>query len=106
MEEVGDFLSLVGRDNLSSLISLRELSTIGLDPQDLLKHRSLISHVQMENPTEEGGLRHPPLPDDGIDYRIYLRGLRNAGYEGVIALPEAAGKTSLDFCRSLWNDLD
>ncbi len=105
LEEVGEFLPLVGRDNISSLISFRELSRIGLGTKDLAAYPSLLSHVQMENPTDEGGPRQPPLPDDGVDYRSFLEGLRAAGYDGVITLPETAGRESLSYCRSLWDSL-
>lgn len=106
MEEIRDFLPLVGKDNISSLISFRELSKIDLEAKALQKHRSLISHVQMENPTEEGGPRQPPLPNDGIDYKSFLEGLWSFKYDGLITLPETAGRDSLEFCRSLWDSLD
>ena len=39
MKEVGEFLPRVGKDNLSSMISLRELEPIGLPRGELREHR-------------------------------------------------------------------
>ena len=75
MKEIGEFLPRVGKDNLSSMVSLRELEAIGLAPRDLAEHRGLIGHVQCSRtrgpPT---GTRRCPRPDDGADYRPFLRG--------------------------------
>ncbi len=104
MKETGEFLHRVQKENLSSLISLRELDQIGLSLQDLPKHRQLIAHVHMDNPTFSGGARVCPRPEDGYDYRPFVQALRMMGYSGDISLPEDADAAGLAYCRRLWNE--
>ncbi|MCX7029720.1 MAG: TIM barrel protein [Spirochaetes bacterium] len=104
MKEIGEFLPRVGKDNLSSMVSLRELEPIGLSPAQLHDHRHLIGHVQMENPKSADGERRCPRPDDGHDYRPFLRALRGIGYSGLITLPADADAAGLEFCRRLWKE--
>lgn len=103
MSEVGEFLPRVGKDNLSSMVSLRELDAIGLSPGQLGDYRQLIGHVQMENPSAVGA-RLCPRPDDGQDYRPFLRALKGIGYSGPIGLPGDADAAGLEYCRRLWKD--
>jgi len=105
MEEMKDFLPLVGKENLSSLISLRELSEIGIGLKDAGPYSHLISHVHLENPMKQEGRRQAPRKDDGYDYRPFLRALHDCGYQGVITLPEEADETSLGYCRTIWESL-
>ncbi len=102
LREVAALLPRVGKDNLSSLISLRELTQIGLLPADLAGYQSLIAHVQLENPRSAEGSRLCPRPDDGVDYRPFLQALKNMGYSGGICLPEDADAAGLAYCRRLW----
>ncbi len=102
MKEVGDFLPRVRKDNLLSLISLRELTQIGLSLVDFAKYRGLIAHVQMENPQAAEGPRIGPRPDDGYDYNPFLEALKGAGYSGAICLPEDSDAAGLAYCRGLW----
>jgi sugar phosphate isomerase/epimerase len=102
MADVAEFLSRVGKDNLSSMVSLRELEAIGLAPQRLGEHRGLIGHVVLENPRSADGTRRCPRPDDGHDYRPFLHALRQIGYAGTISLPGDADATGLAYCRTLW----
>ncbi len=103
MQEVGEFLQRVGKQNLSSLISLRELEPIGLPLTRLADHRDLIHHVHMENPQSHEGARVCPRPADGCDYRPFLRALKDLGFSGEIGLPSDADAAALAYCRQLWD---
>jgi sugar phosphate isomerase/epimerase len=102
MIEIAEFLPRVGKDNLSSMLSLRELDAIGLPPPRLGEHRRLIGHVQMEQPRSAAGERRCPRPDDGHDYRPFVAALAAIGYAGSITLPGDADAAGLAFCRGLW----
>ena len=102
MKEVADFLPRVRKDNLLSLISLRELGPIGLSLADFAKYQHLIAHVQMENPQTAEGPRICPRPDDGYDYKPFLQALKAADYSGAICLPEDSDAAWLAYCRGLW----
>ncbi len=104
MKEVGDFLPRVGKENLSSLISLRELEPIGLSLPDLATYRKLIDHVHMDNPLASGGARICPRPNDGYEYRPFVQALKEMGYSAHISLPEDADAGGLAYCRGLWNE--
>jgi sugar phosphate isomerase/epimerase len=104
MKEVGELFSRVGKDNLSCAISLRELESIGLSLSRMHDHRQLIGHVQMENPQSAEGERRCPRPDDGQDYRPFLKELKAIGYTGLISLPDDADAAGLEFCRRLWKE--
>lgn len=102
IEEVGGFLPRVGKENLSSMVSLREMEPIGLTPARLPQHRRLIGHVQVENPRFGEGARRCPRPGDGYDYRPFFGALKAAGYTGSISLPDDADAAGLAYCRRLW----
>jgi len=104
MKETGDFLARVGAENLSSLISLRELEKVGLSPTDLSDYRQLIGHVQMDNPGSYEGARICPRPQDGYEYGPVLQALRDAGYSADISLPDDADAEGLAYCRGLWEE--
>lgn len=104
MKEVGELFSRVGKDNLSCAVSLRELESIGLSLPRMHDHRQLIGHVQMENPQSAEGERRCPRPDDGQDYRPFLKELKAIGYTGLISLPDDADAAGLEFCRRLWKE--
>ncbi len=101
MDEVGAFLDLAGRPNLSSLISLRDLEAIGFDEIAFERHAEMISHVYLENPLSPPGTRLWPRPDDGYDYRPFFAQLSKIKYSGTVTLPEGADAESLRFCRGL-----
>lgn len=101
MEEIREFLPLVPDDNLSSLVSLRELEEIDLKTEQLPEYSSLIRHVYLENPLHKKGRRVAPHPEDGYDYRTFLSALNDIDYDGVINLPDDADSGSLQYCRSL-----
>jgi sugar phosphate isomerase/epimerase len=102
MAEVAEFLPRVGKDNLSSMVSLRELEAIGLPLPRFGEHRRLVGHVQLEHPDPAGGARRCPRPDDGCDYRPFIRALQAIGYAGPISLPGDADAAGLEYCRGLW----
>ena len=102
MDEVEKFLPRVGKDNLTAMISLRDLADIELPPARLKTYASLISYVHLENPLEAKGKRVPPQPDDGFDYRPFLLALKQINYGGAICRPEAADASTLSFCKDLW----
>jgi sugar phosphate isomerase/epimerase len=101
MSEIAGFLPQVGKANLSSLVSLRELEAIGLGVPGLAEHRHLIGHVQLENP-RSAGERRCPRPGDGVDYRPFVEALKGVGYDGTISLPGDADGAGLAYCRGLW----
>lgn len=101
MEEVNKFIPLIPDDNLSSLISLRELAEIGLMPENLTDYSHLIKHVYLENPAYPFGKRIPPRPDDAYDYGSFLSALSKIHFEGVINLPEDADSETLQYCQTL-----
>ncbi len=104
MEEIDGFIPLVGKKNLSSMISLRELAEIGLATVDFSRYKHLISHVQMENPLSAAGVRLCPRQVDGYEYRPFLRALSDMDYNGFITLPDDADNAGLTYCRTLWNE--
>ena len=103
MKETEDFLPLVRMENISALISLRELEQIGLSTSDLADYKQLIDHVQVDNPRSYDGARICPRPNDGYKYRPFLQALKDAGYSADISLPEDADTGGLEYCRGLWN---
>jgi sugar phosphate isomerase/epimerase len=105
MGEVSDFLDRVGKENLSSALSFRELGEIGLKIDKLNNYAPLIDHVQLENPQMQVGKRVPPKPEDGVDYTIFLQKLHDLNYEGMICLPADADDSTLLYCRKLWDCL-
>lgn len=102
LNEVQDFLSRVGKQNLSSMISLRELAEIGLRVEDLPSFSHLIKHVQLENPHQQRGGRVSPTAQDGVDYQPFLSQLKQIGYDGMICLPQDADTAVLEYCRKIW----
>jgi hypothetical protein len=102
MAEMGEFLARVGKQNLSALISLRELEPLGLSLGDLPRYRELIDHVQMENPRFIEGPRICPKPDDGLDYHPFVAALKGIGYSEQISLPLDADEATLAYCHRLW----
>jgi sugar phosphate isomerase/epimerase len=102
MKEVSDFLPRVGKENLSALISLRELEPIGLSVPDLATYRQLIDHVHMDNPLACGAARICPRPNDGYEYRPFVQALKEMGYSALISLPGDADAGALAYCRALW----
>jgi sugar phosphate isomerase/epimerase len=104
MKETGDFLARVREENLSAVISLRELEQIGLSVSDLSGYRKLVAHVQMDNPRSYEGTRVCPRPGDGYEYRPFLQALKEMGYSADISLPEDADAGGLEYCRGLWGD--
>jgi sugar phosphate isomerase/epimerase len=103
MKEMSEFLPRVRKENLSSLISLRELDQIGLSLSNLADYRQLINHVQMDNPRSYDGARICPRPKDGYNYRPFLQALKDVGYSADISLPVDADAGGLEYCRGLWN---
>jgi hypothetical protein len=104
MKETGDFLSRVRMENISALISLRELEQIGLSLSDLDDYRQLIGHVQMDNPRSYDGPRICPRRNDGCEYRPSVQALKEIGYSADISLPGDADAGGLAYCRGLWNE--
>jgi sugar phosphate isomerase/epimerase len=104
MKEIDEFLPLVRKDNLYSMISLRELTEIDLPPESFLKYPHLIKHVHMENPLHMSGKRVAPRSGDEYDYSSFLSALQSINYDAVITLPEDADSESLQYCRKIWPD--
>jgi sugar phosphate isomerase/epimerase len=102
LKEVQDFLPRVGRENLRSALSLREMGPMGQSAAELAAYRELIAHVQLEDPRPAAEARRCPRPDDGYDYGPFLQGLKAAGYSGGFGLPEDADAAGLSYCRRLW----
>jgi len=102
MREVEDLLARVGKENLSSMISLRELESVDLPFARLEDHQRLIRHVHMENPRVQEGPGTCPRPSDGYDYRRFLHVLKGFGYSGEIGLPSDADADGLAYCREQW----
>ena len=50
------------------------------------------------------GERRCPRPDDGHDYRPFLKALKAIGYAGTISLPGDADAAGLEYCRRLWRE--
>ncbi|UCB44503.1 MAG: hypothetical protein JSV25_09780 [Spirochaetota bacterium] len=104
MEEIKDLLPLINKNNLSSMISLRELGQINLDIKNIEYYKEIIKHVQMENPLSDYATRISPRPEDDYDYHPFLNTLRSMNYSEIITLPQDADKEVLDYCYKLWNE--
>ena len=103
LQEFCSILPLVGKENLSAAISLRELSAIGLSIAAFPSYDRIIKHVHMENPLSSDRLRVSPRAGDGYEYGPFLRALRGIDYSGVISLPEQADQAALTYCKQIWN---
>jgi len=101
LSEVAEFALLLGKNNLSASVSLREFGEGEFTWEMWKEHFSLIKHVQLENPLFIESPRRTPRPGDGYDYRILLKVLEEIDYNGSIALPEEGDKDSLVYCKSL-----
>jgi sugar phosphate isomerase/epimerase len=106
MQDVAEFIPLLGKDNLSSMISLRELAEIDLKESELQTYSHLIALVQMENPLAGLEARESPRADDGYDYLPFLKTLRRIGYDGTITLPQDADNENLSYCENLWAEAE
>lgn len=104
MKEAGALLRRVGRTNLASLISLRELEYIEFSFSELSEYQQLIRHVKLENPRFYEGKRVCPRSDDGYEYSEFLSALKETGYTGPICLPDDADEITLQYCRTIWGD--
>ncbi len=102
LDEMQEFLNRVGKSNLFSMISMRDLSEIGLTIEGLSSYSDLIKHIQLENPFEQKGRRVSPMPDDGVDYHPFLDQLKQINYDGMICLPQDADIKALQYCRKVW----
>jgi sugar phosphate isomerase/epimerase len=104
MKEMAGFLSRIKVENISALVSLRELEHIGLPVSNLADYRQLIDHVQMDNPCFYDGERVCPRPKDGYEYSPFLQALKEIGYSADISLPCDADAGGLEYCREIWKD--
>ena len=102
MEDINDFVPLIRKDNLASVISLRELAEISLMPERLSDFPQLIKHVYLENPLHTNGNKVSPRPGDDYNYRPFLSALNRIHYDGIISLPDDADSESLRYCQKLW----
>lgn len=105
MQDIVELKQVVGRENLFAMISLRELTEIGLGDLELGAHAQLIRHVHLENPLADPGTRQAPRPTDQYDYRSFLSALHAIGYDQAIALPGDADSETLRYCEGLWPEL-
>jgi sugar phosphate isomerase/epimerase len=102
LKETAQFLARVRAENLSCLISLRELEPINLTLSDLADYKQFIGHVQMDNPRSYDGARICPRPNDGYEYAPFLQALKEIEYSADISLPDDADAGGLAYCRQLW----
>ena len=101
LSEVEEFINLVDRGNIYSLVSLRELQDTNFPLSGLEEYAPSIKHIQLENPLIQEARRRAPRPDDGYDYRPLFEVLKRINYSGLISLPEDSDAESLLFCRGL-----
>ena len=102
LDELKSSLSLIARNNLSMVLSPRDLVEMGLQASDMLQEDYKIRHVHLENPGfPETALA--PDPADGHDYTAFLAVLHRRNYSGIIALPPGSSESSLRYCKDLWS---
>ncbi len=101
IREVRDFLGLIGKSNLALAVSPRDLFEMDLDSRELLTNKDLLRHVHIEHPAV-AEISKAPRRGDGWDYAPFVSALRDADYEGTIALPFDADSASLAYCADLW----
>jgi len=101
MEQTDEFIGTVGKENLSSMVSLRDLTSIGLTNQSLIRWEHRLEHIHLENPEQSETVRKSPRRDDGYDYLPFLDALRKIGYDGTVSLPSDATADTLQYCRGL-----
>ena len=102
MKEMRDFLERAGKENLASVLSLRELDEIGFSLEELEGHADFIKHIHLENPGVQEGERRSPSRQDGADYQPFVAELKRVGYSEMICLPGDADTQSLQYCKGLW----
>jgi len=83
MEEVDTLIGAVGSDNLSAMVSLRDLAKIDLPLHDLGRWKHRIAHVHMENPLYPVGW------------------YAEIEFDGVVTLPDASTAGTLVYCMDL-----
>lgn len=104
MDETMKYIQLIEKDNVAALMSLRELSEIGLDAGDLARYADSIGMVHVENPKALEGPRVSPRRDDGYDYHPFASALLQSSYAGPLVLPADADADALAYCRSVWEN--
>jgi len=104
LDELQSCISLIDKNNLSIMISPRDLAEMNLEVVDILRGNNHIGHVHLENPGYPASSQ-PPAESDGYDYMKFLGGLQDRGYTGVISLPNGSSKESLTYCKQLWDML-
>lgn len=95
IEEAQELLNIINKDNLSSLISVNQLSQIGFKQSDFDKFSSIIKHVYCED----------PITCTNYNYIDIFKSLDSINYNHVFSLPNSANKESLDYCKKLFDDL-
>ncbi|TFG64413.1 MAG: hypothetical protein E4H36_03085 [Spirochaetales bacterium] len=102
MEEIEEFLEPLGKENIMSMISTRELPEDFFSKEKLDRYKTLISLIRFEKPHVLEGTRRCPEKTDGYDYSVFVNALHGINYNGPVLLSEDAGKDGLMYCKALW----
>jgi len=107
INSVKDACELARQVNHPSVTALADLYHIGQENEpyeNTSAAGSLLAHVHISHPTT----RHCPLPDDGCDYSIFFRALKQANYSGRISFESgwndvtAEAPIALEYLRKEW----
>jgi len=100
MAETADSIAMVGKPNLGMAVSLRDLVEMQAAMEELVRYKTLVRHLQLENPTVPGALV-PPMPSDAYDYTPFFKALRAMDYAGTLSLAPGSNAQTLKFCKNL-----
>ncbi len=110
IDETADFVRRIGRNNLSAMCDLRHMVKREEPFTEIIRCREWIGHAHIDNPA--GTARLFPQAGDGYEgYEEYIRALKEAGYDGILAIEAtqygdflSEARESVRYLRTLLTD--
>lgn len=98
ISEALSYIDLVGRPNLGTFLDYRWFLAQNHPFTDIEKFGQYIKHVHIDCPLTEFPKRVIPRVDDGHDYSLLFKALKNINYDGIISIE---ANTFTDFEQDL-----